>query len=124
MKQFFNHLWSHIIKWNEYITIPIALLLWYLSPYLIHLVDSTAATYDTGIFQIILFAIIQLLIFNGIVWLIIRWTFPGIYKFLDEALENKILNNGSISQWEKCKIVLWVFSIYFIAIVLLSRVIS
>lgn len=124
MKKFFEHLWAHIIKWNEYISIPLALFIWWASPTFLRLIDGTAAIYDAGVFQVILFTIIQLLVYNGVVWIIIKLTFPGIYNFLDSVLEEKILGNGSISQWEKVKLTLWIFSIYFIGIILLSHVIS
>jgi len=123
MKKILKHIWKHVVKWNEYITIPIAILLWYFSPVFLHWIDPTAATYDSGIFQIILFSTIQLLFYNGIVWLVLKWTWPGIYNFLDTILEEKILGNGSITQWEKCKLVIMIFAIYFIGIILLSRVI-
>ena len=54
MKKILKHIWKHVVKWNEYITIPIAILLWYFSPVFLHWIDPTAATYDSGIFQIIL----------------------------------------------------------------------
>jgi hypothetical protein len=112
-----------IWKWNELITIPFAILLWYLSPYFLHWIDPTAATFDSGIFQVILFTIIQLLIYNGVVFLLIKITWPGLYKFLDNGLEDEIFNNGHTTYYEKVKIVMWIFSLYFIVITLLSRVI-
>lgn len=112
-----------LLKWNELLTIPIALLLWHLSPMALHWIDGTSSTYDYGVFQIILFSIIQLLIYNGVVFLTIKLSWPGIYKYLDDTLEHKILFNGSITPWEKVKLVLWVFSLYMIVIAILSRVI-
>jgi hypothetical protein len=91
---------------------------------LLHWIDPTAATYDAGIFQIILFTTIQILFYNGLAWILIKLTWPGMYKFLDSSLEEKALANESISEWEKCKMVLWIFTIYFMAIILLSRVIG
>ena len=112
-----------ILSWNELITIPLALLLWWASPVLLHWLDPTAGTYDAGIFQIILFTIIQLLLYNGIAFLIIKWTWPGMYNFLDNVIEQETMSNGSLTPYEKSKIALWIFSLYFIGIILLSRVI-
>lgn len=112
-----------ILKWNELITIPIALLLWFFSPVLLHWIDPTAAVYDAGIFQTILFTIIQLLVYNGVIFLLIKLTFPGLYKFLDDAIETEVFNNGHTTYEQKMKIVLWIFSLYMIVIAILSRVI-
>ena len=112
-----------LLKWNELLTIPIALLLWHLSPMVLHWIDGTSSTYDAGIFQTIIFTIIQLLIYNAVVFLIIKLTFPGLYKFLDDAIETEVFNNGHTTYEQKMKIVLWIFSLYMIVIAILSRVI-
>ena len=111
------------LKWNECITIPLAVALWIVSPIMLRWVDPTASIYDAGIFQVILFTIIQFLIYHGVVWIILKITWPGLYNFLDDTLEQKVMTNGSITQWEKCKLVLWIFSLYLLSIVLISRVI-
>ena len=124
-KNIFLRVIKHILDWNEYISIPAGLLLWYFSPMLLHHLDPTAATYDSGIFQIILFTLIQFLIYNGIVWLAIKLNFPGIYKFLSTAVEHKSFDSDkSSTPFQKMVIVMWIFTIYFLGIVLLSRVIG
>jgi Na+/phosphate symporter len=115
---------NHLLSWHEYVTIPVAFVLWYFSPKLLQLIDPTSATYDAGVFQVIIFTIIQFLIYNAVAWIVFKLTFPKMYKMLDDEIENKVLNNGAITMWEKIKIVLWVFSLYLISIVLLSRVIG
>lgn len=113
-------------QWNELITLPIAMLLWWLSDDIIRWFDPTAASYDGGIFQIILFAIICLFVANGVVWIIIKLTFPGIYDYLDNFLEQNLKNssnpNYTMSLWQKSVIVLWVFSLYFLSLVALLRI--
>lgn len=121
--KFLKSLAAHVLKWNEYISIPLAILIWWISPVFLHWVDPTASLYDAGIFQVIIFTVIQFLIYHGVVWIMIKASWPGMYHFLDDTLEEKILNNGSISAWEKCKMVLWIFSLYFAGIIFLSRVI-
>lgn len=121
--KFLKSLAAHVLKWNEYISIPLAILIWWISPVFLHWVDPTASLYDAGIFQVIIFTVIQFLIYHGMVWIMIKISWPGMYNFLDETLEGKILNNGSISAWEKCKMVLWIFTLYFAGIIFLSRVI-
>lgn len=117
-------IWRHLLSWHEYVTIPVALALFYVSPWLLRTIDPNAATYDSGVLQVILFTIIQFLFYNAVAWIVFKLTFPKMYKMLDDEIENKVLNNGAITMWEKIKIVLWVFSLYLICIVLLSRVIG
>lgn len=119
-----NKIIKHILSFHEYFTIPVAIGIWIVSPYFLQWIDPTAATYDSGVFQVIIFTIIQFLIYNAVAWVVFKLTFPKMYKMLDDEIENKVLNNGSITMFEKIKIVLWVFSLYLICIVLLSRVIS
>lgn len=119
MKRFIKFLFN----WNEVITLPFAMLLWYYSADLIRFFDPTAAAYDGGIFQIILFTVIQVLVYNAVAWLIIKITFPDIYKYLDSFLEaNLKLSREHITVWEKSKIALWLFTLYFLALVVLARV--
>lgn len=115
---------NFILKWNELVTIPLALLLWYFSDTFLRWLDPTAATYDAGIFQIILFAIIQFFIFSGVIWVYIKITFPKVYKYLDDVLGSNLEpQNDKMSQWEKSKVVLWLFSLLLLAIVLLARIV-
>lgn len=117
-------IFKFLAKWSELITIPIGFLLWYLSPTFLRWLDPTAATYDAGIFQIILFAIISFFIFAGVIWIYIKVTFPKVYKYLDDVLGSNLSNkNEKMTQWEKSKVVLWLFSLFLLAIVLLARIV-
>ena len=112
-----------IAKWSELVTIPVALILWYFSDTFLRWLDPTAATYDAGIFQIILFTIIQFFIFSGIIWIYLKIAFPKVYKYLDDVLGENLKNqNEKMTQWEKSKVVLWLFSILFFGIVFLARI--
>jgi hypothetical protein len=114
-----------IITWNEVLTIPLGLFLFWYSPVILRAIDSTSATYDYGIFQVILFTIIQLLIYHGLSWLMVKITWPGIYKFLDDQIEHLIEEHATItdSAWRKMKVALVVYLSYFAAFIILSRVI-
>ncbi len=124
MKKVLLSIWKFVVNWNEVLTIPIALILWYFSPVLLRMVDPTAATFDYGIFQLILFTIIQFLIYHGVAWLVFKWTWPKMYKFLDNTLESVIFGNGAITVWEKIKLVMWIFTLYLGSLIALSRVIG
>lgn len=122
-----------ISNWNEIITIPLALVLWYLSPTFLRWLDPTAATFDSGVLQNYLLAAIGLLLFNGVAWLIVKLTFPGIYRYLDSHMENAVENSPTItavserekmfnlSTLQKCVISLSIFFFYFLALVLLAK---
>jgi len=121
MKTFLQKIWKTIINWNEFITIPLGLILWYISPLLLRMLDPTSAVYDAGIFQVIIFTTIQFLIYHGVVWLLLKITWPKMYNFLDDVFEGEVRD---ITTWERVKIVLWIFSVYLIGFILLSRVIG
>lgn len=101
------------------------MVLWAWSDDLIRMVDKTAAAYDGAIFQKILFAMIALLFFNGFAWLILKINFPKVYAYLDNVFEtnlddtNQLTTQNQLTTWEKAKICLWLFSLYFLALVLM-----
>ena len=140
MKTLLNYFYNLILvvkkfisNWNEIITIPLSLMLWYLSPTFLRWIDPTAATFDSGVLQNYLLAAIGLLFFNGVVWLIIKLTFPGIYQYLDEPMESAVTASPSytavsdrekmfnLSTLQKCVISLSIFFFYFLALVLLAK---
>lgn len=122
-------------SWNEIITIPIGFIAWYLSPAFLRWIDPTAATFDSGVLQLFLLAGIGLYLGNGIVWLLIKLTFPGVYKFLDTLFEAALLYSPSytavserekmfnLSTYQKCVISLSVLVLYFLAFIVLVKVI-
>lgn len=126
----FKPYWKRVLKffinWNEIITIPIGIAIFYFAPMLMRLADPSAAGYDLGILHSILFAIAAMLIINGFAFLIMKITFPGIYKFIDEVLEEFLYRDSrvvsNLTQYQKCVISLSVLSLYLLGTVLLVRV--
>lgn len=112
-----------IKDWNEILSIPVALILWFTFPYIIRLFDATAAFYDSGVLQQIIYAIIAVLIFHGLAWLLIKLTFPKLYDYLDNEFEDLFTNLFS-SEWEKTKISLSIFALYFLAFILTLKTIA
>ena len=128
IKNLLNVVFRFICKWSELVTIPIALILWWLSPLILRGLDSTAATYDAGIFQAILFAIIAFFILIGVVWIYMKISFPKVYKFLDQAFGKNLdpeqadisfSKYTNLTLWQKSVLVLWLFSLLSVCIVLL-----
>jgi len=109
-----------LVVWNEFLSIPLALLLWFYSPTLLRLFDPTAGVYDSAVLQQIIFAIIAVLIFHGLAWFLLKLTFPEIYRFLDDDFEEHFSN---LQKWQKLKLSLLLFSLYFLAFVVTFKMI-
>lgn len=122
--KYFNRYWpevkSFLKRWNELLTIPLGFLLWFYSPAFLRWLDPTAAMFDAGIFQLILFAIIGALILGGVNWLIIKLNFPGIYHYIDNELEKDL---WKISTKYRVGYALLFYFVHFLLIVLLVRAI-
>ena len=101
MKQLRNFL----RQWNELLSLPVAIILWYFIPYILRWVDPTAGSYDIGILQVLFLATIGLYFGLAIIWLALKLGAPDIYKKLDECLVN---NNDELTKWQKIK-----FSLYY-----------
>lgn len=120
-----------LIQWNELVTIPLAIVIFWLGGAFIRLVDPTAGLFDGGIFQIIIFAVAAFLFLHGIAWLVLRITFPEAFKYLDEVFEvdisdpeNKpVPQEWKLTKYQKCVLVLFYFFGCLFAMVLLARVI-
>lgn len=108
-------------EWKEeFWSIPLAILLFFISPSLLRLVDPTAGVYDAGVFQIALFAIICLLIFNGIAWGGVKVVFPEVFEYLQQKFKQEF--NNELTAWERAKLSVFVFSLFLVALVLLARI--
>ena len=86
-------------QWNELLTLPIAILIWYFSAYLFWHIDPTAGTHDVGIFQTFLIATVGLYFGLTIIWLALKIGAPDIYKKLDDYP----VNGKELTKWEKGK---------------------
>jgi hypothetical protein len=120
-----------LIQWNEFITIPLAIVFFWLGGAFIRLVDPTAGLFDAGIFQIIIFAIAAFLLIHGMAWIVLKITFPKAFRFFDEIFEEEIERLGNdpvhpdvkLTTYQKCVLILLYFLGCLFAMVLLARVI-
>lgn len=120
-----------LIQWNEFLTVPLAVLLFWLGGAFMRLIDPTAGLFDAGIFQIIIFAVAAFLFLHGVAWVVFKITFPKAFRFLDDIFEEEIdrpLNDGIPQQWklsiyQKCVLCFIYFFGCLFAMVLLARVI-
>lgn len=134
----FKPYWKQIVKfvsnWNELLTIPLGFALFYFFPLLLRMIDPVAGGYDIGILHAAIAAISIMLIIHGFAWLILRLTFPGVYKYLDDVFETFITRTDSLdikpterdhflllTTFQKCAISLSLFSLYLLGTILLVR---
>jgi hypothetical protein len=113
MEKFFKFLMS----WNELLTIPLGLALWYYAPVIMRMsgFDETAGSYDGAVLMKIIFAIVAMAIISGFAWIFIKLAFPEVYKYLDNVLGDnleEVYNDKNLSKWQRSVIVLWLLSLY------------
>lgn len=106
--------------WSELLTIPTAFVLWGYSDNLLKWLDPTSRPYDGGVFQIILFSVIALLLLHGFIRIYLKLQWPTIDKHLDGFQFTNDFN--ALSPWERIKTSLSVFFGLLFALVLLTRV--
>lgn len=135
LKPFLKQTVKFVSVWNELLTIPLGFAMFYFFPLLLRMIDPVAGAYDIGILHTAIAAIAIMLIIHGFVWVILKITFPGIYKFLDDALEIHINKSESLQStptdrdkifllttYQKCVISLSLFSLYLLGTILLVRI--
>lgn len=132
LKGAFTSFKRFLMQWNEFITVPLAFVLFWLGGSVLRWIDPTSALFDAGIFQIIIFAIAAFLLLHGVAWLVLKITFPTAYHFFDDLFEHAITsaeryadpdNQNALTQYQKCVLVLlYLFGCLF-SMVLLARVI-
>jgi hypothetical protein len=106
--------------WKEELwSIPAALLIFFLSPTFLRWIDPTAGSYDAGIFQIVIFAIICLLMFNGFAWMGIKQVFPEVFSYFQTSFKNEF---NKLTEWQRIKASLFIWAFLLACLVFLARV--
>ncbi|WP_420582082.1 hypothetical protein [Reichenbachiella sp.] len=101
--------WTKIIKqYNEWLTIPIALVLFFVAPGLYRLIDPTAGAFDAGVFHVNFYAIATLFLYSGVSWFLLKLKFPVLKKFLDDDAEDLLSAGDPRHKWG----VILAFAIY------------
>jgi hypothetical protein len=120
MKKIVEFLKGIYAEWREeFFSIPLALIIFFASPFMLRAVDPTAGVYDSGVLQIILFATICLLVFNGLAWMGVKQVFPEIFQYFQNAFK---IDFKSLEPWQKIKISLFIWALFLAFFVFLSRV--
>lgn len=111
LKVCYRKIKTFIKKWNEIITIPVAFLLWYISPFFLRMVDETAGVSDAGIFQFLISGAVAILFGHALIWLILKIAWPEMYKLLDDC----ITEEKWLTTWQRVQ-----FSLYYWGFLLIS----
>ncbi len=102
-------------EWNELLTLPVAILLWFFIPKLLYQIDPTAGAYDIGVINRFVLATIGLYVGKTVVWLALKIGAPDVYKVLDSFLMN---NKHRITIWQR-----GIFSLLYYSLLLFCWVI-
>jgi uncharacterized membrane protein len=92
------------VKHREFLSLPVAFIIWYYVPYLTSWIDPEAGQYDVSWIEGAVIATLLLLAGLAFIWFILRFFYPGIYRVFDDYLER----NEKITSWQKGQ-----FSLYF-----------
>ncbi len=103
-------------RWNELLTLPIALVAFYFMKFGIWKIDDTAGTYDLGRLQVFVFATIGLYFGVSLIWIMLKIGAPDIYHVLDDYLLKK---DTQLTPWQKGLFSLSYFSVLLLAWVFL-----
>jgi hypothetical protein len=109
-----------LLKHNEYIPLAAAVILFWFSPYLLRMIDPTAGTYDVGVLQVNITAIIAFCIFQAVVWMALKINWLAIRCYFEDQFINDF---NTLTSWQRISVSLSVYFLLLYALVLLSRVI-
>ena len=104
---------------REYATLFAALLLFFVSPHVLRWVDPTAGSYDAGVLQVIIMAILQFCVFQAFVWFTIKLIWPGVALYIQTSFNHDL---KSLEKWQKVFLSLVLYLSLFLLLALLSRV--
>ncbi|TPN82938.1 hypothetical protein [Aquimarina algicola] len=111
-------LWGYFKVWRELSSLAVGLLLWIQSATFLHWIDPTAGTYDAGVFQVYLFAIIGIFILHGIVRILMKLIWPTPEDYLDHQFMNDF---KTLTPWQKLKLSTFIFFAFLFAVAFLAR---
>lgn len=117
LKNIFLTLKTFIHRFPELLTVPAGLLVWILSVRVLRLFDPTAAVFDAGVFQVPIFAIIQLFVYASMAWLLLGVLFGTYKKYLLNELKTDF---NTLTTWQKIQLSYVIFFSLLLSLVALS----
>ena len=118
MKKIVEKMVKLVRKHPEIVNIPVVLILWKLSMYVLRWLDPTSGVYDAGVFQILIFAVIQFFVFVSIAWLAMKFIYGTLRKYLQFDFKEDFKN---LDTWQKMKLSYGVFFGLVFLLAYLSR---
>jgi len=119
--RFFQFIWkivrSVFRKYPELLSVPIAFFVWIVSIPLLRWMDPTSAVYDAGVFQVLIFAVLQLFVYVSIAWLILGLVFGTARKFLLNEFKDAF---NTLEGWKKIIVSYGLFLSLLFSLVALS----
>ena len=97
MKKIINNINGLLKKYPEVLSVPAALVAWVLSVRFLRLIDQTTAVYDAGVFQVIIFAVIQLFVYVSVAWLTLGLDTPSMVAISTERTPPPFLDKTRIA---------------------------
>jgi hypothetical protein len=86
---------DYLLKlFNELIGLPVALLIYLVTPSLLRLIDPTSGEFDTGQLAVLSFGIIKVIMASLVAWAGYRLNLPVMYQYFIGPLETD-LNAGN-----------------------------
>jgi hypothetical protein len=105
-----------IKRFNEFIGIPVAVLLFFLTPPLLRMIDPTAGAFDAGYLHAIVLGLVKVFMASAIAWILLWMSFPKLYRYLDDDAENDIIFGKTIERPNRALIPVLIYLAYFIGL--------
>lgn len=108
--------------WPDVWSVPLVLILFYISPYLLTALDPTAATFDLGVLQIIILVTVAAMVFSSLAFGALRWNFPTLFRFYSRSTFKEQFEK--LSAWEKQKLFASYFLGFLLALALIANAVA
>lgn len=119
-----KNVYKFFAQWNELITVPVIIVLYVIIMPIIRMLDPTAGTYDGGYFLKPFVVVTHFLIYHAVVWLVIKMTFPSVFKYLEMTFESLVYDKGEFSgdipEWRKVWVAVSLFFAYLFGLILVA----
>lgn len=107
-----------IKKHHVFLTVPLAVLSFFLIVPVLRMADPTAAAFDAGVFQIPVFSASLFFFYLAIAWLAFRIIFGNHYRFLTTEMKSNFQN---LTSWQKLKLSYYIYFLLVALLVMLSK---
>lgn len=117
-----NSLKKLLKRYNELWLAPLAIILFIIAQSIVKIADPEAVPYTIDAVQKIIFGHLVFACCTISVWLSLRLTWPGIFKYLVDHFNQDFVNLNDNQRWEKLKLSFWVFACYLLGLILCMQV--